>query len=120
MKEILKIGNIDVSAHIQRKGYGWTRNDLDSEKTKRTKDGKLRRYKITEKRTLTYSLIDMTRAELAALDDALSASTFQATYLDLHGVATRTFYCSSFTATLAEAYEDDEAWEGAEFTLIEV
>ena len=50
MKEILKIGNIDVSAHIQRKGYGWTRNDLDSEKTKRTKDGKLRRYKITEKR----------------------------------------------------------------------
>lgn len=120
MTEVLKIGEMDLSRYIERKGCTWTRNDLDSEKTKRTKDGKLRRYKITTKRTLSYSLIGMTREQLAALDDELSKATFQATYLDVHGVLTKTFYCSSFTATLAEAYDSDEAWEGAEFTLIEV
>lgn len=120
MKEILKIGNLDLSPYIQRKGYGWTRNDLDSEKTTRTKDGRLRRYKITDKRKLQYSLIGMTREELAALDTALSEATFTATYLDLHGVMTKTFYCSSFSATLAEAYDDGEAWEGAEISMIEV
>lgn len=118
--EVLKIGGVDYSAHIETKGIGWSRNDVDSEKTKRTKDGKLRRDKITTKRKLSYKLIHMTREQLAALDDALSAATFSATYLDLHGQQTRKFYCSSFSATQDSAYSADGEWSGAAFDMIEV
>lgn len=118
--EVLKIGGVDYSAHIEAKGIGWSRNDVDSEKTKRVKDGTLRRDKITTKRKLSYKLIHMTREQLAALDDALSAPTFSATYLDLHGQQTRKFYCSSFSATLESAYGEDGEWSGAAFDMIEV
>lgn len=118
--EVLKIGGVDYSAHIEAKGISWSRNDVDSEKTKRTKDGTLRRYKITTKRKLSYKLIHMTREQLAALDNALSAPTFSAVYLDLHGVMTRTFYCSTFAATMDTAYGGDGEWSGAAFDMIEV
>lgn len=65
-------------------------------------------------------LVHMTREELAALDDALSAPTFSASYLDLHGPQTRTFYCSSFSATQDSAYSQDGEWSGAAFDMIEV
>lgn len=118
---ILIINGHDYSACIERSGYGWSREDLDSEKTKRTKDGKLRRDKITTKRKLSYKLMHMTLEQLAQLDDDLSAATFSATYFDLHGSMTKEFYCSSFAATLDEAYSDDStAWSGASFNLIEV
>ena len=118
--DVLKIGNLDVSSYIEQKGIAWQRNDVDSSKTTRTKDGKLRRDKITDKRTLSYKLIDIPVSKLADLDTALSEPTFSATYLDLHGVQTRTFYCSSFQANFDSVYVTDSAWSGAEFTLIEV
>lgn len=118
--EVLKIGGVDYSAHIEAKGIGWSRNDVDSEKTKRVKDGTLRRDKITTKRKLSYKLIHMTREQLAALDDALSDATFSATYLDLHGLQTRKFYCSSFSVTQDSAYSEDGEWSGASFDMIEV
>lgn len=118
--EVLKINGVDYSAHIEAKGIGWSRNDVDSEKTKRVKSGTLRRDKIATKRKLAYKLINMTRSELAELDDALSESTFSATYLDLHGQQTRKFYCSSFSATLESACSEDGEWGGASFDMIEV
>lgn len=118
--EILIIGGTDYSDLIASKGYGWSRNDLDSEKTTRTKDGKMRRVKITTKRKLTYTTRPAKRADLAALDAALSEATFQATYLDLHGKRTGTFYCSSFECELEEAAGNTEVWGGAKFSMIEV
>lgn len=118
--EVLKINGVDYSAHIETKGIGWSRNDVDSEKTVRTKDGKLRRDKIAAKRKLSYKLFHMTREELAALDDALSEPTFSATYLDLHGQQTRTFYCSSFSVTLESAYSESGEWGDAAFNMTEV
>lgn len=118
--EILVINGHDYSAHIAQKGLGWKRNDLDSSNTGRTKDGLMRRDKIATKRTISFSLVNMTRAQLAELDDALSTATFQATYLDLHGQQTRTFYCSSFGATLEAAYDDEGQWGEATFNMIEV
>lgn len=119
--EILSINKTDYAPFIARKGYGWSREDLDSEQTKRTKDGTLRRQKIGTKRKLSYELMHMTRAQLAALDDALSEPTFSVTYLDLHGETTKTFYCSSFSATLSDLLDGEcEVWDGASFTLIEV
>lgn len=118
--EVLKINGHDYSRFIAAKGCGWSREDLDSEKTKRTKDGKLRRDKIATKRKLSYKMLGMTREKLAQLDDDLSSPTFSATYFDLHGVSTRTFYCSSFTAALDAAYDQDGMWSGATFSIIEV
>lgn len=117
---VLIINGHDYSRFIRRRGYGWSREDLDSENTKRTKDGKLRRDKIATKRKLSYTLMNMTREQFARLDGDLSNPTFSATYLDLHGQQTRTFYCSSFSATLGEITGRDSQWEEASFNMIEV
>ena len=118
--EVLIINGHDYSRYIERKGYGWTRNDLDSENTGRTKDGKMRRDKVATKRKLSYSVMNMTRAQRAQLDNDLSAPTFSATYLDLYGRQTRTFYTSSFSCTLNELLDGDGEWGDASFSLIEV
>lgn len=118
--ELLIINEHDYSPYVQAKGYGWSREDVDSEKTVRTKDGKLRRDKIGTKRKLSFTLMHLSRAQLAQLDEDLSQATFHATYMDLHGRQTRQFYCSSFAVTLSQVYGDDGAWEGAEFHLIEI
>lgn len=118
--EVLTINGHEYAVHIEVKGVGWSRNDVDSENTTRTKDGRLRRDKITTKRKLSYKLIHMTREQLAQLDDDLSQPTFRATYLDLHGVMTREFYCSSFSVTLESVYSEDGEWSGAAFDMIEV
>lgn len=118
--ELLIINGHDYSQYIVRKGFSWSRNDLDSEKTTRTKDGKMRRDKICTKRKASYELMNMTQSKLTQLDDDLSAATFEATYLDLHGVQTREFYCSSFSAVLAECANDTPTWESAAFSMTEV
>lgn len=118
--EILVINGHDYSGKIKRKGVGWSRNDLDSDKTGRTKNGVMRRDKITTKRKLSYELMNMTREELAQLDTDLSAATFTAKYLDLHGVMTKSFYCSTFAATLASVSDTDSEWDSASFSMTEV
>ena len=120
MKEILIINGHDYSRFIKRKGYGWTRNDLDSEKTTRTKDGTMRRQKVTTKRKCSYELMNMTQADLARLDSDLSLETFSATYLDIHGVQTRTFYSSSLSATCVDCSGDSAEWDSASFSMTEV
>ena len=119
--KILTINGTDYSRFVEASGYGWSREDLDSEKTTRTKDGRMRRDKITTKRKLSYSLMHMTQEQLAQLDDDLSPATFNVTYFDLHGSMTKEFYCSSFSATLDSAYfEEGSEWSVASFNLIEV
>lgn len=118
--EILIINGNDYSRYIKQKGVGWARNDLDSDKTTRTKDGRMRRQKITTKRKLTFTMLRMSRELMAQLDNDLSAQTFRATYRDLHGTQTREFYCSSFSATLSDVQNGVDIWEGASFSLIEV
>lgn len=118
--EVLIINGHDYSRYVERKGVAWSRNDLDSEKTVRTKDGFLRRNKIGTKRKLSYNMVNMSRELLAQLDDDLSAATFGATYLDLHGVMSKSFYCSSFSATLAECSGEDSEWDSATFSMTEV
>lgn len=115
------INGHDYSQYVKKTGYGWSRSDLDSAQSTRTKDGRLRRDKLAAKRKLTYSVMGMTRQMLAQLDDDLSQPTFQAAYMDLHGQMTREFYCSSFSASLTTTLRDGpDAWTSDSFTLIEV
>lgn len=120
MAEVLVINGHDWSRLVQRTGLGWSRNDLDSEKTTRTKDGKMRRDKICTKRKVSFKTLPATREQLAALDDDLSAETFSATYLDLHGKMTKTFYCTSFSVPLEEVTDSQELWGEGSFSIIEV
>ena len=118
---VLVINGHDYSRYIQSDGYKWSREDLDSEKTARTKDGKLRRDKIGTKRKLSFTMMPMARELLARLDGDLSQPTFSATYLDLYGEQTRTFYCSSFPSDLSMVLNNGaELWKGASFSMIEV
>lgn len=118
--EVLIINGNDYSSAIEAKGYGWSRNDLDSENTTRTKDGRMRRDKITTKRKLSYTTRSIPRDMLAKLDDDLNKTTCTVKYLDLHGIRTSEFYCSSMECTLEQAAYDNEVWGGATFNLIEV
>lgn len=119
--EILVINGHDYTKFIQSKGYGWSRNDIDSEKTTRTKDGNMRRDKVTTKRKLSFTVAHMSRDELAQLDDDLSNPTFQATFYDLHGAQTLEFYCSSFSVTLSDVQDGiHDHWEAASFNMTEV
>lgn len=118
--EILKINGHDYSKYIKQKGVSWSRNDLDSDKTTRTKDGRMRRDKITTKRKLTFTMLRMSRELMAQLDNDLSAQTFKATYRDLHGTQTREFYCSSFSGGISDVQNGVDIWEGASFSLVEI
>ena len=118
--EILIINGHDYSRYVKMGGLSWSRNDLDTDQTKRTKDGKMRRQKIGTKRKLSYDIVNATREVLAQLDDDLSKAIFSATYRDLHGTATRNFYCSSFNAKLEWVDGNLEVWEGGSFNIIEV
>lgn len=118
---VLVINGHDYTRYVQIGGYDWSREDLDSEKTVRVRDGTLRRDKIGTKRKIGFKMMPMPRDLLAQLDDDLSLPTFSATYLDLHGQQTRTFYCSSLPANLTMIYQNgNELWKGASFNIIEV
>ena len=117
--EVLIINGHDWSGLIESKGYGWTRNDLHSDQTKRPKNGVMRRDKIGSKRKLSFTTMPASRETLAQLDDDLSATFFDATYLDLHGVMTRTFYCTSFETSLSDVRDGVESWLSASFSMVE-
>ncbi|WP_297981990.1 hypothetical protein [uncultured Oscillibacter sp.] len=119
--ELLIINGHDYSKYVKNTGYGWSRNDLDSSKTTRTKDGRLHRDRITTKRKITYEVMGMTRDQLAQLDEDLSQETFSATFMDLHGQMTKEFYCAAFEASLTTTVRDDEtSWKSKPFTITEV
>lgn len=118
--DVLIINGHNYSPYVESRGLSWSRNDLDGPKTKRTKNGRMRRQKICTKRKLSFKLVNMSRETMARLDDDLSAATFRATYRDLHGEMTREFYCSSFTAQMDWTAGDYEQWSQAAFNMIEV
>ncbi|MBQ9345733.1 MAG: hypothetical protein IJT94_00140 [Oscillibacter sp.] len=126
MRKVLEINGHDYTKYVQWKGLSWSRDDLDSDDAERTMDGTMHRDKITEKRNLTYKILNAPEAVLAQLDDDLRAEnsadhTFYATYRDLHGEQTRKFYCSSLKLDLYQVDEGNDAdWGDGRFSIHEV
>lgn len=116
--ELFIINGHDYSRYVEWGGYDWSRNDIDSDKSNRTKGGKMRRKRITTKRKLGFKILDMPREDLAALDDDLSLESFTMKYRDLHGEMEGEFYCSSFSCKLTNALTD--TWGDGSFHLIEM
>lgn len=118
---ILIINGHDYARWVADGGYGWSRDDLDSEKTKRVKNGTMRRDKITEKRNLSFTMLPMPEALAAQLDTDLHESTFRVQYHDLHGDQTRAFYCSQLPAKLRQVVDGGNLlWDGISFSLHEI
>lgn len=124
MSTVLKIQNgsswHDYSDMVKLSGLGWKRNDLDADGSGRTLDGVMHRARVADKRTLEWQLMPDKADRYAALDTDLSQQEFQAQYSDLHGILTKTFYCSSFSASLDLDINDSREWSGGSFTMIEV
>lgn len=113
----------DYSRYIKFKGMGWAREDIDSAKAGRTKDGVMHRGKVGTKRKLMFQVMPAPQEVLAQLDDDLSAESFTVYYLDLHQRnMEKTFYCSKFECTLLNAREGHEegVWCDGKFDVIEV
>ena len=118
---VLIINNHDYTAYVKDDGYNWSRDDLDSDKTTRTKDGLMRRDKVTEKRNPTFAMRPMPESLAAQLDTDLHAAQFAVKYHDLHGDMTRTFYCSQFPAKLRQVIDEGQlCWDGISFNLHEI
>ena len=118
---ILEINGHDYARWVEDGGYSWSRDDLDSEKTKRVKNGTMRRDKITEKRNLTYQMLPMPEELAARLDADLHAAQFRVRYHDLHGDQTREFYCSKLPAKLRQGADGGiQLWDGISFSLHEI
>lgn len=118
---LLVINGNDYTKWIKDGGYKWSRDDLDSEKTVRVKDGTMRRDKIAEKRNLSYTMLPMPEETAAQLDTDLHEKQFNVTYHDLHGDQTREFYCSQFPGNLRQIIDKGNLmWDGISFNLHEI
>ena len=121
MKTVLLLeGNVDVTPYIKARGYTWTKNALHSDKTGRTKDGKARVDKITDKLTLSYELGETPVHALAAIEAVLMRQTFSASGYGVAGSFHKEFYCSTFAPKAAVITDGHEVWESVSFTIIEV
>ena len=123
MKAIFKVGDKDLTSLLVEGGLKWSRNDIDSELTKRSKlTAKMYRKRLAVKRKLSVSCRRMTTAEVKELNQAILPEKISVTYLDpLEGqVVTKDFYGSSVGATTQITMGDEVYWDGVSFNIIEM
>lgn len=123
MKAIFKVGDKDFSRLLVEGGLKWSRNDIDSELTKRSKlTAKMYRKRLAVKRKLSVSCRRMTTTEIHELNQAILPEKISVTYLDpLEGqVVTKDFYGSSVDATTQITMGDEVYWDGVGFNIIEM
>lgn len=123
MKAIFKVGDKDFSRLLTEGGLKWSRNDIDSELTKRSKlTAKMYRKRLAVKRKLSVTCKRMTTAEVKELNQAILPEKITVTYLDpLEGqVVTKDFYGSSVDATTQITMGDETYWDGVSFNIIEM
>lgn len=123
MKAIFKVGDKDLTHLLVEGGLKWSRNDIDSELTKRSKlTAKMYRKRLAVKRKLSVSCRRMTTAEIKELNQAILPEKISVTYLDpLEGqVVTKDFYGSSVDATTQITMGDETYWDGVSFNIIEM
>lgn len=123
MKAIFKVGDKDFTRFLEEGGIKWSRNDVDSELTKRSKlTAKMYRKRLATKRKLSITCKRMTTAEVHELNQAILPEKISVTYLDpLEGqVVTKEFYGSSVDATTQISMGDETYWNGVGFNIIEM
>lgn len=123
MQAIFKVGDKDFSDIVGAGGIKWSRNDIDSAKTGRSKlDAQMHRKRLAIKRKLSVSCLSMGISRMKELNAAIMPETVSVTFLDpIAGEPiTRTFYGSTVEATTLITVGDDVRWDSTSFNLIEV
>lgn len=124
MKPIFKIDGVDFAWVLGEGGIGWSRNDLDSDHTKRNLKGDLNRKRVAVKRKLVFDNCKrLTTEQIRSLNAALYPPLIQVSFLDaITGKEyTGAFYGSTVGAT-TQIYDEtagETYWEGTSFSLIE-
>ena len=109
MKAIFKVGDKDLTSLLVEGGLKWSRNDIDSELTKRSKlTAKMYRKRLAVKRKLSVACKRMTTTEIHELNQAILP------------VVTKDFYGSSVDATTQISIGDETYWDGVGFNIIEM
>lgn len=118
------VGADDFSDIVLSGGLKVGRNDIDSQKTQRSKlNAKMHRKRLAIKRKLSVSCLRMNNARMVALADALMPETIKVRFIDPFsgGVAVvKEFYGSTVESTTLVTIGDDIYWDGTTFNLIEV
>lgn len=125
MKPCLIIGGTDYSSLLNENSIKWSRNDLDSDDSGRTLDGRMHRNRVAIKRKLEVSEIKRLNVQqMKELNNSLLPQTITITFIDpiVGGRYTGTFYGSSVSATTQcyDENDDDIYWEDISFNVIEV
>lgn len=125
MKPVLKINNVDFTSYLNEDSIKWSRNDLDSDSSGRTLDGKMHRSRVAVKRKIEVSNIKrLTVSQMSALNAALLPQTISVSFIDpiAGGLYTGTFYGSTVSATTQfyDEYRDEIYWHDVSFNLIEI
>ena len=121
-KFIFKVGSTDYSGLVLAGSLGWSKDDIDSEASGRSKvTGDMRRKRLAKKRQLDVTCRRGTYAQLHALAVALDAETVEITYLDLiEGQVTKTFYGTKIESVQYGNLNNAPVWDKMKFTLTEV
>lgn len=117
------VDGVDYSHLIPEGGIGWSRNDIDSSNTGRSKlTAKMYRKRLAIKRKLSVSCRRMNTAECVALNKSISPESIKVKFLDpLEGaVVEKQFYGSSVQATTQISMGDETYWDGVTFNLTEM
>lgn len=118
---VFLIDGVDFTEYVLSGGIKWSRNDIDASKSGRNKIGTMKRKRITTKRKLSVSCMNLTNTMMQTLNQALNHETIRVTYLDpIDGRTTRTFYGSTVEGTTLISQNGETIWQGTTFSITEV
>ena len=122
----MRLNGNDWSWILNEKSIHWTRNDIDTENTKRSQTtGKMKRKRLSVERKLRFdNLKRLTTEQLVALNAEMNRDSFTCTILDAitGGEYTMECYNSTVEATtqVYDEIEDEVFWEDITFPVIEM
>jgi len=116
---MIKFNGTEIS--VYPKVFKVTYNDLDSDNSVRTSNGKLNRSRIAVKTQIEMEWGRMSAAEMSSILSGISGVFFPVYYPDPQTgtYLTKTFYASNRPVEISNIKSDIIAWKGLSVTLIE-
>jgi hypothetical protein len=101
--------------------FQWDIEDLDSENSGRTADGKMSRDRIAVKVKLSVKWVQLDSSKISKILNAVKDKFFTVTYPDalLGTVTTKTFYVGSRSAPMYTNKDGKPIWESIEMNFTE-
>lgn len=126
MQPVFKLNGNDYTYLLKEGAIHWSRNDIDTDKTTRSKiNGEMYRKRLTMKRKLTIDNIKrLTTAQLVAINTEMNRDSFTCTVVDAITGQPYTMTCYNSTVEAAtqiyDAKANDIYWTDCRFSVIEM